>query len=146
MEPAMLPLSRVHNITAEGLEFTITETLCASMMEMWLHAVKQRFLDVAPIKCVGLDCEFTSPRDRLHQRATVLQLSVASEVLVFQICQADHVPQLLRDFLGDPTIRFCGAAIGNDVRMLQSYGIQIPSVYDLQVIIPNPTKKPIPSL
>jgi ribonuclease D len=56
------------------------------------------------------------------------------------------VPQVLRNFLGDPTIRFCGAAIGNDVRMLQSYGIQIPSVYDLQVIMPNPTKKPIPSL
>jgi hypothetical protein len=56
------------------------------------------------------------------------------------------VPQLLKDFLGDPTIRFYGAAIGNDVRMLQSYGIQIPSVYVLQVIMTNPTKKPIPSL
>jgi ribonuclease D len=142
MEPAM----RVRNLTAEGMEFTITETLRASTVEMWLHAVKQQFLDAAPIKCVGLDCEFTTPRDKPHQRAAVLQLSVASEVLVFQICRADHVPQLLRDFLGDPTIRFCGAAIGNDVRMLQSYGIQIPSVYDLQVIIPNPTDKPIPSL
>jgi hypothetical protein len=56
------------------------------------------------------------------------------------------VLQLLRDFLSDPTIRFCGAAIGNDVHMLQSYGIEIPSVYDLQMIMPNPTKKPIPSL
>jgi ribonuclease D len=56
------------------------------------------------------------------------------------------VPQLLRDFFGDPTIRFCGAAIGNDVCMLQPYGIQIPSVHDLQVIIPNPTTKSIPSL
>jgi ribonuclease D len=113
---------------------------------MWLHAVKQRFLNAAPIKCVGLDCEFTTPRDKPYQRAAVLQLSVASEVLVFQICRADHVPQLLRDFLGDPTIRFCGATIGNDVLMLQSYRIQIPSVYDLQVIMPNPTKKPILSL
>jgi ribonuclease D len=129
------------------MEFTITETLHASMVEMWLHAVKPRFLDVAPIKCAGLDCEFTSPRKgRLHQRAAVLQLSVASEVLVFQICRADHVPQLLRDFLRDPTIRFCGAAIGNDVHMLESYGIEIPSVYDLQMIMPNPTKKPILSL
>jgi hypothetical protein len=100
MEPAMLPLSGVHNITAEGMEFTIAETIRASMVEMWLHAVKQRFLDAASIKCVGLDCEFTTPRDRLHQHAAVLQLSVASEVLVFQICQADHVPRLLRDFLG----------------------------------------------
>jgi hypothetical protein len=30
--------------------------------------------------------------------------------------------------------------------MLQPYGIQILSVHDLQVIIPNPTTKPIPSL
>jgi hypothetical protein len=73
MDPAMLPLSRVHNITTEGMKFTITETLRASMVEMWLHTVKQRFLDAAPIKCVGLDCEFTSPREgRLHQRAALL--------------------------------------------------------------------------
>jgi hypothetical protein len=141
----MEPATRVHNITAEGMEFTITETLRASMVEMWLHAIKQQFLNAAPIKCVGLDCEFTTPRDKLHQRAAIFQLSVASEVLVFQICRADRVPQLLRDFLGDHTIRFCGTAISNDVRMLQSYIIQIPSVYDLQVIMPNPTKKPIPS-
>jgi hypothetical protein len=117
------------------------------MVEMWIRAIEQRFLDDAPIKCVGLDCEFTSPREgRRHQRAAVLQLSVASEVLVFQICQADHVPQLLKDFLKDPTIRFCGAAIDNDVRMLESYRIEILSVYDLQRIMPNPTKNPILSL
>jgi hypothetical protein len=96
---------------------------------------------------VGLDCEFTSPREgRRNQRAAVLQLSVASEVLVFQISRADHVPQLLKDFLKDPTIRFCGAAIDNDVQMLGSYGIEIPYVYDLQRIMPNPTKNSIPSL
>jgi hypothetical protein len=94
MEPTTLPVqSRVHNITTEGMHFTITETLRASVVEMWIRAVKQRFLDARPIKCVGLDCEFTSPREgRHHQRAAVLQLSVASEVLVFQICRADHVP------------------------------------------------------
>jgi hypothetical protein len=148
MEPTTLPVqSQVDNITAEGMHFTITETLRASMVEMWVRAVKQQFLDAAPIKCVGLDCEFTSPREgRRHQRAAVLQLSVASEVLVFQICWADHMPQLLKDFLKDPTIRFCGATIDNDVQMLGSYGIEIPSVYDLQRIMPNPTKNPIPSL
>jgi ribonuclease D len=142
----MEPTTRVHNLTAEGMEFTITETLRASTVEKWLHAVNQRFLDAASIKCVVLDCEFTTPRDKPHQRAALLQLSVASEVLLFQICRADHVPQLLRDFLGDPTIRFCGVAIGNDVRMLQPYEIQISLVHDLQVTILNPTTKPIPSL
>jgi hypothetical protein len=50
----------------------------------------------------------------------------------------NRVPQLLNDFLKDTTIRFYGAAIANVVRMLSSYGIEIPSVYDLQKIVPNP--------
>jgi hypothetical protein len=43
----MEPATRVRNLTAEGMEFTITETLRASTVEMWLHAVKQQFLDAA---------------------------------------------------------------------------------------------------
>jgi hypothetical protein len=99
------------------------------MVDMWIHAVKQRFLDATPIKCVGLDCEFTIPREgRRNQSAAILQILVASEVLVFQICQADHVPQLLKEFLKAPTIRFCAVAIHNDVYMLESYRIEILSV------------------
>jgi hypothetical protein len=71
----MEPATRVHNLTAEGMEFTITETVRASMVEKWLHAVKERFLDAALVKCVGLDCEFTTPRDKPHQRAALLQLN-----------------------------------------------------------------------
>jgi hypothetical protein len=56
------------------------------------------------------------------------------------------VPQLIKEFLKDTTIRFCSAAIANDVCMLRSYEIEIPSVYDLQKIVPNPTKNPTPSL
>jgi hypothetical protein len=137
----------VYHITAEGMHFMVTETLRASRMEKWICTVKQQFLDATPIKCVGLNFEFTNPREGRHnQRATVLQLSVAPEVLVFQICQANGVPQLLKEFLKDATIRFCGAAIDNDVRMLRYYGIKIWSVYDLQKINPNPTKNPILSL
>jgi hypothetical protein len=78
------------------MHFTVTETLRASRVEIWIRAVKQQFLDATLIKCVGLDCEFTSPRKGRHnQRVDVLQLLVALEVLVFQICWANHVPQLL---------------------------------------------------
>jgi hypothetical protein len=126
------------------MNFTITETLCASRMEKWIRAVKQRFLDAAPIKCVGLDCEFTT--HEVPQHAAVLQLSVASDILIFQICWANRVPQLLKEFLKDTTIKFCGAAIANDVRMLSTYRIEIPSAYDLQKIVPNPTNKLTPSL
>jgi hypothetical protein len=110
------------------VNFTIKETLRASRVEKWIHAIKQRFLDTAPIKCMGLDCEFTTPHDKVNQRVIVLQLSVVSEVLIFQICWANRVPQLLKKFLKDTTIKFRGAAIANDVRMLRTYGIEIPSV------------------
>jgi hypothetical protein len=58
---------------------------------------------------MGLDCEFTT--HEVNQRVTVLQLSVASEVLIFQICWVNRVPQLLKEFLKDTTIKFGGAAI-----------------------------------
>jgi hypothetical protein len=123
MEPT-LPRTWLYYITVEEMNFTVTETLRASRVEKWIRSVKQRFLDAAPIKCVGLDCEFTSPREDIrNKRSVVLQLSVASEVLVFQICWANRVPQLLKEFLKDTTIRFYGAAIANDVRILSSYGI-----------------------
>jgi hypothetical protein len=48
--------------------------------------------------------------------------------------------------LKDTTIKFCGAAIANDVRMLRTYGIEILSTYDLQKNVPNPTNKLTPSL
>jgi hypothetical protein len=80
------------------------------------------FLDHAPedSRCIGLDCEFTDivkkvkqrnlPPEK-RQRATVLQLFVASEILVFQICHVDAVPELLREFLNNDAIMFWGAAI-----------------------------------
>jgi hypothetical protein len=126
------------------MNFTIMETLHALRVEKWIRAVKRRFLDAAPIKCMGLDCEFTT--HEVPQRAAVLQLSVASEILIFQICWANRVPQLLKEFLKDTTIKFFGAAIANDLCMLRTYGIEISSAYDLQKIVPNPTNKLTPSI
>jgi hypothetical protein len=65
------------------------------------------------------------------QHATVLQLSVVSETLVFQICHADAVLELLREFLNNDAIMFCGAAIQHDVQMLEYYGITIPRAREL---------------
>ncbi|KAK1632647.1 hypothetical protein QYE76_006962 [Lolium multiflorum] len=97
-----LPRSRVYYLTAEEMHFKIMVTLRASRVERWIRAVKRDFLDAAPIKCVCLDCDFTDPREgRDNQRDVVLQLSVVTKNLVFQICWADEVPQLLKDFLQD---------------------------------------------
>jgi hypothetical protein len=56
---------------------------------------------------------------------------VASEILVFQICHADAVSELLREFLNNDAIMFWGTAIQRDVKMLEYYRITIPGVRDL---------------
>jgi hypothetical protein len=67
MEPMTLPRSRLYYITVQEMNFTVTETFCASRVEKWICAVKHRFLGAALTKCVSLDYEFTSPHeDRPH--------------------------------------------------------------------------------
>jgi hypothetical protein len=65
--------------------------------------------------CVGLKYEYTDAEKNVKQknlppekkqRAAVLQLSVASETLVFQICYADAVLKLLWEFLNSDAIIF----------------------------------------
>jgi hypothetical protein len=52
----------------------------------------------------------------------------------------------LREFLGDDSINFYGAAVGNDVKMLKYYGIaSISGMRDLQRMIPNPGTNYSPS-
>jgi ribonuclease D len=142
-----LPRSELYYIDTDDapLSMKITVTLRAKRVEKWIRTVQRNFLDAAAMKIVGLDCEFTDPR-KPNQCAAVLQLSVAYETLVFQIVYADDVPQVLKDFLADKNIYFCGAAIGNDVKMLSTYGIIIPSAIDLQKILVNPTQKNLPGL
>jgi hypothetical protein len=82
-------------------------------VERWIRDVKRRYLDAAPMKIVGLDYEFTDAAAGM-QRATVVQLSVATDTLAFHICHADRVLEALRDFLMDTSIKLCGAAIHND--------------------------------
>ncbi|XP_051196487.1 uncharacterized protein [Lolium perenne] len=142
---AKAPRSRIYHLMAKGMAFKVTAALRASRVEKWICDIKRDFLYASPTKCVGLDCEFTDPREG-DQRAAILQLSVAIETLVFQICWADEVTQVLKEFLQDSNIRFWGAVIGKDVQMLSSYGINITSAFDLQKILPNLTNKPTPSL
>jgi hypothetical protein len=95
-------------------------------MERWIRRMQWEFLDRALENsiCVGLDYEYTNtvknvkhknlPSEK-KQRATILQLSVASETLVFQICHGDAVPELLREFLNNYEIMFQGTTIQHDV-------------------------------
>jgi hypothetical protein len=65
--------------------------------------------------CIGLECDYTDRVKNVKQKnlplekkqhASVLQFSMASETLVFHICHANAVPNLLRDFLNNDEIMF----------------------------------------
>ena len=89
MEPlARPPRSHVYHYKddAVNMNFNVVVTLRASTVERWIRDVKWRYLDAAPIKIMGLDCEFTDAAPEERQRAAVLQLSVAIDTLLFHIC------------------------------------------------------------
>ena len=66
------PPTRVYHLMAEGMSFNVTVVLRARRVEKWIKCVKRDYLDNAPIKCVGLDCEFNNPREG-DPRTAVLQ-------------------------------------------------------------------------
>ncbi|XP_051190989.2 uncharacterized protein [Lolium perenne] len=151
----------VYSFEHLSMEFKVTVTTRAATMEKWIYRVSEDFLCDASAKIVGLDCEFTDkvkvikqkllPEDK-RQRAAVLQLCVANDIILFQIFQATKVPCLLKKFLSSEKIWFFGAAIDMDRRMLMPYGLNIKCAFDLQKMInihkldPGVKNKRIPSL
>ena len=105
-----MPADRILEFEEQGMVFMVMCTLRAETVERWICRVEEHFLKGATVKFVGLDAEYTDgkkgQRDLPYeqkQRATVLQLSVAHECLVFQICRVDKLPELLNHFfLGEP--------------------------------------------
>jgi hypothetical protein len=109
--------SMLYYFIEQGMHFKVTVTLRASHVERWVRRMQWEFLDRAleNSMCIGLDCEYTEAVKNVNQknlpleknqRAAILQLSVASETLVFQICHVDAVPELLREFLNNDAIMF----------------------------------------
>ena len=140
-----------------GFKVTVTVANEPGVVEEWVKSVLNS-LQTVEMKIVGLDTEFT---DQVHgvkqkdlplemqRRAAVLQLCVADDCLVYHIMHSPRIPDELKIFLAREDIFFCGAAIGQDVKMLEPYGLHIKKPIDLQerIDIPITTcSKPTPSL
>ncbi|XP_044354353.1 uncharacterized protein [Triticum aestivum] len=147
-----------YHFDAQGIDIKATVTVRASTVEAWISRVWTNFLRDAERKLVGLDTEFSNPvfgkrqKDlpkEQKQRAAVLQLCVANECLVYHIVHARRIPAMLRMFIADKDIVFCGAGISQDQEMLGYYGLNIASSFDLQERVEIPKSicsKPTPSL
>jgi hypothetical protein len=50
------------------MDFLATFTHHASRVEMWIRYVKEKFLNTAPVKCVGVGCKFSDAPRNVRQK------------------------------------------------------------------------------
>jgi hypothetical protein len=143
---------RHFHISKGGLRIQTTVTSNPSTVVAYIRFFWKKYLNHTKHYVVGLDCEYTryvhkKERQKLPpeeqaalsnqepQRAAILQLCVGRHCLIYQLYQAHargFIPPLLSWFLRNDTIRFAGAAIGNDIQKLKFYNLAIKNVVDLQ--------------
>jgi hypothetical protein len=63
-----IPPSRIYHFDEQGMSFKVTFTLRATRVEKWIREIQEKFLDSAPIKCVGQDIEYTDAVQNVKQR------------------------------------------------------------------------------
>ncbi|KAG8052024.1 hypothetical protein GUJ93_ZPchr0001g31112 [Zizania palustris] len=84
---------------------------------------------------VGLDCEWKPkchPSDPPNKVAT-LQLCTGTSCLILQLLYVSPFPASVRSLLGDPSVRFVGIGVGEDVAKLENgYGVTCAAPVDLQ--------------
>jgi hypothetical protein len=106
-----IPRSRLYYFVEQGMHLRVTVTLRAWRVEMWIYRVQWEFLDHAPENsmCVGLDCEYTEAVKIVKQKNLLPKNKQRHHpvTLVFQICHADAVPELLREFMNNDEMRSC---------------------------------------
>lgn len=86
---------------------------------------------------VGIDTEWRTdhlPDGKTCYKVAVLQLCVGRRCLVFQIYQAGNmVPHELAEFLADPSVRFVGVAVNNDMqRLANDCNLRVACAVDLR--------------
>jgi hypothetical protein len=54
-----VPPCHIYHYGDEGMSFKVTFTLCARKVEKWIREIQEKFLNNAPIMCLGLDVEYT---------------------------------------------------------------------------------------
>jgi hypothetical protein len=65
---AVVPSCRIYHYEEKGMSFKVTFTLRAWKMEKWIKVIWEKFLDNAPIMCVGLDVEYTDMVSNVKKR------------------------------------------------------------------------------
>ncbi|XP_012569525.1 uncharacterized protein [Cicer arietinum] len=110
----------VYTIKLDGTKITVTVTSVASVVRKWLNStlfLRRKHVQMNQL-VVGLGVQWTP--GGYNAPANTLQLCIGRRCLIFQLSQAEFVPQRLRTFLQDPDHRFVGFWNHSDRRKLMS--------------------------
>ncbi|KAJ8623441.1 hypothetical protein MRB53_031970 [Persea americana] len=110
---------------------TITST--ASVVDEWISEIRRIY---GQITIVGLDTEWCLPKEKGKcGPVAIIQLCVGTRCLIFQLILADVIPESLKGFLADPTLKFVGVAVAGDAQKLwDEYGLIVGSTEDLAAV------------
>nr|XP_051220903.1 uncharacterized protein LOC127339039 [Lolium perenne] len=112
-------------------------------LQLLVGGVVDPLCEVAPTKCVSLDCEFTIAKPGSQKD---LPLQHRQHIASLARCSSSILCTWQCSVAGPQGIPW-GVVIGNNLKMLEYYNLAaILGAHDLQRIIPNPTKNCPPSL
>ncbi|KAF0916911.1 hypothetical protein E2562_015088 [Oryza meyeriana var. granulata] len=111
-----------------------TVTSDAAAADEWVRSIRAATPSGGLL--VGLDCEW-KPCDHLWPAVTpkvaILQLCAGASCLILQLLYVGHVPLLVRSLLADPSVRFVGIGVGEDVtKLADGYGIYRAAPVELE--------------
>ena len=125
----------VQHVLVEGsLSIVATITDHPRVVRKWINNVSNS-LQKVETNVIGLDAEYTKHATGKIQRATVLQLCLEDDVLVYDIIHAPSIPGELHDFLSQEDVYICGTSIEGDNQKLEPYNLDLKSIADLQTRI-----------
>ncbi|KAK9050236.1 hypothetical protein SSX86_030794 [Deinandra increscens subsp. villosa] len=117
------------------IETLVTNT--PSSVDTWISET-ERLHSFCPYlsTLVGLDVEWRPNQTRNSENpVATLQLCFGRRCLVFQILHSPSIPQSLLNFLRNPSHRFAGVGIENDVEKLRrDYNLEVAKTVDLRTV------------
>ncbi|XXG84554.1 hypothetical protein AAC387_Pa10g2053 [Persea americana] len=116
-------------------EHCIFTTLTSNtvVVDKWISEI-QSIYDQGTI--VGLDTEWCLPQKKKKcGPVAILRLCVGTRCLVFQLILAETIPESLKEFLADATLKFVGVGVAGDAqKLLKEYGLCVGHTEDLAVV------------
>jgi hypothetical protein len=132
--------SEEYTIPVHGeTKLTVLYTNKSTSVQAWITKVEAILAD-SKHKIVGLDVEYTKPRDSWvnPRKAAVIQLAVGTQVLVYHMCHRDEECDELRQFLYGWTYTFAGFATVDDEVVLSRSSLHCHNLKDIQRIWRDP--------